>query len=283
MANILSLKEAAKTVSNLRRRDLLSYKKELADKPESDQLILTRINMLFWDASTGDQVYFGRIRRDLRDELEMLDFQQNKQYSWLLTEAYEAFEDFLEHLYANAGSHDADFWNPIHLKGADLTSLDWEWCLKQAVSRLDADEIMKQFRKKLSSFSRVETNNALGIDLRFTLEFIAQMRHHIVHTRGEVKDRDDFARKILEKIGRWNNGKPSPYRDEINDVFFLPPHENTIALLERRIKSDHFLPTHMDIMQNFCRALLSIARALTQALITHQATGADSPHTARLD
>lgn len=270
IASVLALKDTAKSIADKRRRDLKAYAKRKEGTLEAEDRIITRLNMMYRDPVTAENVFFGRIQRDVEGELEILDLQQNKQYQWLLAEAYEAFEDFLEYLYASAGVSDADFWDASHMKGSESAKPDWGWLLDRAVLRVEAEDILKQFRKKLPLYLKLEVNNALDLDLRFNFEVIAQMRHHIVHTRGAVSNRPAFAKKILDKIGRWNNGKPSSYRDEVEDLFFLPPHENIIALLERPMKTDHGLPLQMDVMQNFCRALLSTAHALTHALIDYQ-------------
>ena len=129
---------------------------------------------------------------------------------------------------------------------------------------------MKQFRKKLPFYETVESKNKLNLDLRMQLALITQLRHHIVHTGGKVRDREIFAQKVLEEIGRWNNGKPAQENlDVINQYFFISPNETTIALRDIRLfehKLDNVANRYIDVLQLLCRSLVSIAYVLTVAI-----------------
>ena len=47
------------------------------------------------------------------------------------------------------------------------------------------------------------------MNLRIALELIESLRHRVVHARGEVADLEEFTRRLLERCGLWNNGKPN--------------------------------------------------------------------------
>lgn len=276
MTAIASYQQDAKQLAAMRRSHLkrLLVKEAQADIQESETL--TRINMIYRDPLSGEYTSYGRVRRNVKDEILNLDLHENKQYQWLLAEAYEEFEDFLEMMYANAGLHDRSFWPLAHYGNISLDELehkDWNWHLYQVrrpESRISAEIILRQFRRKLPAFANAEQDNALELNLRFDVALIAQLRHHIVHTAGKVSEREDFSKKILDGIGRWNNGKPSDYRDEIDSLFFEPPHEKIIALLDIQMGDKATWPSFMDVMQNLCRRLLCSAHLLTHFLVKHQ-------------
>jgi len=67
-------------------------------------------NMAFRSAKDGERIVFGQKKLSVEDHKLSVFLHKNKQYQWLLSEAYEEFEDCLKYLYAYAGSIDINFW-----------------------------------------------------------------------------------------------------------------------------------------------------------------------------
>ncbi|MFJ7007940.1 hypothetical protein [Pseudomonas putida] len=91
-------------------------------------------HMIYHDLRTGHAKSYGAKRFLLDDQIRSAHIHKNRHYQWVLAEAYEAFEDFLEHLYAGIGYVDFDFWPRTDYKNthySDLPTKDFEWFLNQ--------------------------------------------------------------------------------------------------------------------------------------------------------
>lgn len=271
MVLILSYKNDAKNLASIRNRHLIGLLNNPPPDFDKDE-VLSGMNFFYKNPANGTLTYYGTVQRNIQNELDVLRLHKNKQYLWLLAEAYEAYEDFLEMLYATAGHLDRNFWPLAHFGTntlADLCNRDWQWYLDlvhRADNRLTPEKILTIFRKKLPFFEERERSNATGSDLRFSVALITHLRHHIVHTGGNIKERAKFEKNVLDAAAVPNNVKREQFRDEINDLFFLPPHGNTIAMLEREIPDQSRIPIYHDLMENYCRKLLSSAHLLADSL-----------------
>ena len=66
--------------------------------------------MCFTHPKDGTPYFFGHFKSTIEDRRLSVILHKNKQYQWLLSEAYEEFEDFIEAAYAYAGYADNNFW-----------------------------------------------------------------------------------------------------------------------------------------------------------------------------
>ncbi|WP_256207102.1 hypothetical protein [Pseudomonas sp. P97.38] len=64
----------------------------------------------FTSPSTGEETTHQSKPLKLADQIELNELQKLKTYHWLLAEAYEAFEDFIERVYAYCGLVRNRFW-----------------------------------------------------------------------------------------------------------------------------------------------------------------------------
>lgn len=169
---------------------------------------------------------------------------KNKQYQWLLSEAYEEFEDCLERLYAYAGYTDNNFW-PLRDFGNislnELSQKPYEWFEEQASNKKDApSSIINKFRNTYGGLKITEVKNAFGVNLYLAITLVEFLRHIIVHRGWVVNDKEKFKERILKKCGLFNSGNPSQdHADFIDQFFGTGEYENTIVLLE--------IPTHPEI------------------------------------
>ena len=95
-------------------------------------------NMYFRDLESGDNKRYGYRKSSVKDRETQILLHKNKQYCWLLAEAYEEFEDFLECLYAYMGMKDKNSWLMTdfgNITYPDLALKDYEWYLEQAKKR----------------------------------------------------------------------------------------------------------------------------------------------------
>jgi hypothetical protein len=59
--------------------------------------------MTFYDAITGNVIFYDHKKLSIEDRYLHIFIHKNKQYQWLLAEAYEEYEDYLENIYAYYG------------------------------------------------------------------------------------------------------------------------------------------------------------------------------------
>ena len=78
---------------------------------------------------------------------------------------------------------------------------DFQWHL-QTVKRKYSQNPKRLFNKLRNMYPNlrcVEENNSLNTNLQVAIELIANLRHQIVHTRGQVESLEDFSKNILNK------------------------------------------------------------------------------------
>lgn len=220
-------------------------------------------NMAFFEPYRRDWKFYGRERLTLSKDRDNYFKHANRQYQWLLAEAYEEFEIFLQRIYASLGSATQSFWPAEHYgsKVPDaLPSLTFDECLDLVKSKTrikSVDICLEIIRKRIKNFSEIEANNAIELNLRFHTALIAQLRHHIVHTRGYVKDLQEFKQKVLSSAGLWRNGKPLDRDVAIIDNFFRYKTDRSRICLAR-VPMDIGI-FHVDILNSACGFLLSHA------------------------
>ena len=98
--------------------------------------------MYFQDLKTEEVIRYGFIKSNAEQQRHRLFEQKNRQYGWLLVEAYEKFEDFLEQIYATIGRTHRNAWQLEDFGRVKLSELDdkpFEWYL---------DAVRKKYRLK---------------------------------------------------------------------------------------------------------------------------------------
>ena len=207
-------------------------------------------NFFFKKPGDGRTVFYGSRKSSANDRIKASIKRKNKHYQWLLAEAYEEFEDFLENIYAYLAFHDHDAWplsdyGNIHL--SELKSKSFEWLQNQASKKKSGPEILNYLRTKFPQMAYIEKNNKITDDLRFTLATIEMFRHIIVHNGGKIKDKEAFTNNIFKKVGEATPRKAEDERLEYLNSF-IGNHQsgNTIVLLEAHIKTEGLITTYAD-------------------------------------
>jgi len=230
--------------------------KELADLPSQDRLdkfginIISAESMFFRDLITSEIVFYGHRKMSLQAHKDHIFRVKNKQYQWLLVEAYEAFERFLVKLYALLGTNRTDCWSMKdygNITMQELEGKDFDWYFNQAKDKHNLPcSILKVIHKNDKHWDNYRIKNCLCVDINFAIIFIANLRHVIVHNQGTTNNVDDLINDSLIKSGIANQqGKTGELSERTKKCsefarrfFYTDNYKNTIALLE--VKSDNY-------------------------------------------
>lgn len=253
------------------------------ESEDEDKLIrfLSMQSMYFQEFQTGELVRYGFIESNAEHQLRRVLEQKNRQYGWLLVEAYEEFEDFLERLYAYLGKKNRDAWHLEDFGRAKLPELDdkpFEWYLKSVRTkyRLRHRDLLTRFREQYPELKSVEESNIYNVHIRVAIELIENLRHRIVHTRGVVDDLDEFVRQVLKKCGLWNNGNPrTGLRKFVESYFYKKSGSYIVWLSERRAAPREVpLDVYYDVWDQLIVYLIgyaySICNCVSRTVITNE-------------
>ena len=275
MTQITLYQRAANDLMMAEIKELVEHAKFIEKNPQLKDFDVSMNNMMFHEPTFGKPIFYGHKNSSIDERIASVYLHKNKQYQWLLAEAYEEFEDFLEAAYASAGYYDKSFWPPSDYNGTPMDEVlgkDWAWHLNQATTKKGLPKsIFTTFRQKFTDMSKIEKSNKLNFDLTFAFSLISHLRHHIVHTAGKVANKEVFIKKVLDEIGRFNNGKPSAEFLGYIDYFFgSGEHENTINLLERRVHRDIPFRIENNPVDMLCRFLLAQAFIIAENISVRQ-------------
>jgi hypothetical protein len=240
MSEIILFHDAAKESAEKELKLLNDYSNELRANNNSKESFWRFQNMTFINAKTGDFELYDQTNRSLEDVYLHVLLHKNKQYQWLLAEAYEEFEDFLENTYAYYGYINNSFW-PMNDYGnislSELSDKKYEWYAEQARKKKDVPRsILNRFRKQFCELVTIEKQNKLNINLALAITLIEKLRHIIVHKGGKVDSKVEFIKLVTEESGLYNNGKiAQEHKDFINTFFGKNEYENLITILEVRV------------------------------------------------
>ncbi len=267
LAEIELLRRAGKDVAAREFKKYLELAQEAERHPDLVLLYSSVHAMHFYDAQTGEATVYGNRKLSAEDRVRLTGEKKNREYCWLLVEAYEEFEDYIERVYAFLGRRDTEAW-PLgdfgNVRLSELESKDFGWYL-EAVKRKHRQgpkEILKRLRNMYPDLEAAERKNQLGVNLRIALELIESLRHKIVHARGEVADLEEFTKGLLEHCGLWNNGKPNKDHRTFVQRYFRPRGDEVfiVTLLEVRAVPDEIpLEITYDVFGELIGYLLAYA------------------------
>jgi hypothetical protein len=180
-------------------RELESF---VGSNPDKIELTSTLHPYFFRKASNGDYRSYGFPEVTLASRRQYISDIKNRQFQWLLAEAYEEFENSLKKVYAYCGMNDPYFW-PLEDYGNksldEIGQEDFEWHLERTKAKRNAPRsILKQIRARRPQLLNVEETNALGTNLDFAITLVEKFRHIIVHRSGVVGRLDRFVESILK-------------------------------------------------------------------------------------
>lgn len=184
--------------------------------------------MSSWNIKTGRRETVGHTSYSFEDLVKTARQHHNKQYQWLLVEAYEAFEDYISEIHAYVGYKDHTFWYAKYfgdisideLKNKDLKF--FKDCVKRDNKK--PESIYTHFRKKMPLIELFEKNNSKNIDYKFKIMLISKLRHKIVHARGIISDIDEFTGDILKP---WSREIEKIKQKHEDDIFYFLREEDS--------------------------------------------------------
>ena len=189
------------------------------------------------DPYTNEKVSIGgAVISKNEDDLYGIKFIYNKQIQWLLVDAYEAFEEYLKLVYAYMGYYDNNLWSLSdygNISLNEIKNLRLEWFKEKTNKTIKPEKIINQLKKKIPELTYSLENNKPKIDYNYRLSVVEHIRHIIVHRNGYIKNEHEFIKKILEKVGKYNNGNYSQeYGDYIKQFYCncSKKHVNSIYL-----------------------------------------------------
>jgi hypothetical protein len=220
MAEIELFQRAAKNLTEKELKFVTEYSDYLKENPKLKNSPESFHNMSFINARTGETKFYNFKKLSIEKRYLHVLLHKNKQYKWLLVEAYEEFNDYLENICAYYEGINEAFEKAK--KGKDTPK-----------------SILERFRIHFPRLQAVESKNKLQVNLYLAITLIAELRHVIVHEGGIVSSKKDFIKKTTMKCDLYNNGNISQnYINFINQFFGKNDYKNLITLLEIKIKNE---------------------------------------------
>ncbi|MFC3031160.1 hypothetical protein ACFOEE_01300 [Pseudoalteromonas fenneropenaei] len=196
--------------------------------------IISRDAFGYYDPFTGELEKYA-FRQTSVEELKKLTlWQKNSQYCWLLTQAYEWFEKYI-------------FDSHVLL-------------VSQKTNKNYLSTSLSFFSSKYPQIEKAEKTTVSRINLKVALLMIEQLRHQIVHVQGNVKNFDEFSKKIIDRSG-VNNDKLK--HKEFFQQFVL---HDKVYLLERPISDDCRLNLYHDIFTHLVSYLIGYSRLVKNSV-----------------
>lgn len=200
--------------NTVRLSKYLSEEKErIEDKkkdPEIDEDIKSFFGLQlsvfsFFSPYSGRREMIGHQSIDIEEQACLLLIHKNKQYQWILLEAYEVFEDFIKSIYGCAGYINPSFWpasdfGDIAIKDIAFQNINWFY-LQAKNKRKAPKSILNKFREKLPELVDIEINNKKSINYRLAVTMIENFRHVIVHRNGSFGDKEEFIKNVINYSG----------------------------------------------------------------------------------
>lgn len=218
----------------------LNKEYEITKEQGRESSIKHMTNMICNDILRDQKIVIGSKSASYEEHQKILLLQHNRQYQWLLVEAYEAFEDYLAKLYAYFGYRDNDFWEKKDFKkllADEIKTKSLDWFIKEAKNKKKRPEsILEQMNKNIPSLDKIlvarKREDPL-VDYEFTVVLVSRLRHRIVHRRGYA-DKNKFISSLLaaQLLATKLKNEKHNYTDLINAHFGSGELDGLIALLE---------------------------------------------------
>ncbi len=170
-------------------------------------------SMAFREMRQRQPVFYASSEPNYDELISRLVVSHNRQYQWLLAEAFELFENFLLDAYGCAAAEDSKTWRTQDLKKiGPHAGQSAAWWVTQAreLQHPPPPKVVLERLRQLPGVREIEVKNAHGVDYKIVLLMIERMRHVIVHNRGQVTSKEDFTQAILTNAGLLSGSLPKP-------------------------------------------------------------------------
>jgi hypothetical protein len=222
--------------------------------------------MYFECPVSGETKMYYESIDSLEDRKRKVWLHRNKNYQWLLAEAFEAYEIFLKKLYALLGFENPSCW-PLsdfgNAKLDDLKNKEYKWYLELAMKKRKVGSIIKEFRQVLPRLQKLEKDNISDINFTIALKIMEKFRHLIVHQGGRVDDYEELTKKIMDECNiRQTSEEADIVRKSLAHYIGLEEDKEIIFLLERSVSG---LPKelHRNYFEELVKVMLSYSLILT--------------------
>nr|WP_315467232.1 hypothetical protein [uncultured Undibacterium sp.] len=180
----------------------------------------------------------------LRKELEhdeillALYFRKNRQFQWMLVQAFEDYEDFIFNVFASLALDDATIWTGRaickNISLHDISQNGLSWYMGQPKNRKgQVKDKLNTLQAVFPRLKKIEDSNGLNVNLRVGISLVEKLRHLIVHNSGNTNDREFLIDEILKDAGRSITPNASRADREFIEQFLgTSPYDNMISLLE---------------------------------------------------
>ena len=239
-ADIELIERALRDHTNERYRALLENSERLQSEG-LEALDSSHHNMAFRSLAEGQTIFYRALSRDSKKLRSDLLVHQNKQYQWLLADAYEWFEDYIEFAYAAGGRAVPTLWRPSEQQrlreahGTTPTLGAYSEFSANSRETSDVHSKLNRFRTVFREFRAAEEKNPNYRSTRFVLVLVEMLRHVIVHNSGRVRDKQVFIQKTLSRAGTSLTGKDgSVFAAQINDFLATLDGESVVHLLDAK-------------------------------------------------
>ncbi|WP_291590069.1 hypothetical protein [Comamonas sp. UBA7528] len=253
----LSANVAKQTIADLQARD---RDLTLLDS-ETHELLGHSINVFsFYSPYTGMISPYSHARLTPKEMARLVHLHKNKQYQWLLVEAYELFEDFVVSLYELVRRDHTHF----------RLSKDANAVMPPSELKKKVPLIIDMLRKKLPELAKIEVNNQINTNLRLHSRMAEKFRHVIVHKNGKT----DNVETMIEDILNWANlagdkARGPAARAHVASYIGGGDVAGVIVLVEQPIFQADGLTMNINRHENLVNALMSHALVMSQSLVDH--------------
>jgi hypothetical protein len=180
------------------------------------------------------------LRKELKhDEILLaLYFRKNRQFQWMLVQAFEDYEDFIFNIFASLALDDATIWTGRaickNISLHDISKNGLSWYMGQPKNRKgQVKDKLNTLQAVLPRLKKIEDSNGLNVNLRVGISLVEKLRHLIVHNSGNTNDREFLIDEILKDAGRSITPNASRADREFIEQFLgTSPYDNMISLLE---------------------------------------------------
>lgn len=173
-----------------------------------------------------------RVDKTLDQTYDDVFFHFNRQMHFLLVEAYELYEDFIDKLYVSIGYLDNDFWNVSdfgEIQLAQIANKDENWFFEQIKKKKEKPySILKVFEKRFDLKQYFDKQNP-STNYNFLMQLISEFRHGVVHDRGFL-NKTDLKEKLFKKHVINQQELVKEYENFINIFYGKDEYENLICL-----------------------------------------------------
>lgn len=193
--------------------------KYLEQRLKSDSMVFQE-SYYYLSEESGKKKYFGSRKYDKNQFFTELLLIRNRQYQWMLVEAFEEFKIYIEEQ------------SSLICESAKVSSKVRDEFKKKIENQRDSPScLLNSMRSYLEGFSRSESRYGSDLNLRFAYTLVRVLREYIVHKRGLVVSVEEFTNRVIKDSGI--SEREGDLTNHIRSFFGNGIYENTILLIEK--------------------------------------------------